>query len=66
MPRRLFQFRLRTLLGLAVAVAIVFGAARGLGLSGRATGLMLAVVVASVVAVIGLMAALAASLRDGR
>ncbi|MFZ1933530.1 MAG: hypothetical protein WCB27_16405 [Thermoguttaceae bacterium] len=55
------QFSLRALLTLPIAVGLLFGTLRWLGVSPLASGIILAILTLSAVAAIGLLVALAGS-----
>jgi hypothetical protein len=63
-PRPL-QFRLRTLLGVAVACAAIFGTLNWLGVPPETGYIVLAVLAVSVVAALGLLVVIAASAPGG-
>ncbi len=54
------QFSLRTVLGLAVAVSVLFGTMRSLGVSPFASAVVLVILIVSVAAALGLVVAIAA------
>jgi hypothetical protein len=58
------QYSLRTLLTLPVVVGLLFGTLRWLGVSPLASGIVLAILVVSAVAAIGLLATLAGADDD--
>ncbi len=53
------QFGLRSLLGITVAVSLLFGTLRWLDVSPRASAMVLLIVVVSVIAALGLVVAIA-------
>ena len=58
------QFGLRSLLLLAVAVAVVFGTLKYLGVSPFAGALVLVIIIVGVAAAVGLLVAIAAGVDD--
>jgi hypothetical protein len=59
--RRPLQFRLRSLLALAVVVALLFGTLRWLDVSATASAVVLVILIVAVAAAVALLAAIAAS-----
>jgi hypothetical protein len=59
--RRPLQFSLRSLLGLTVAVALVFGTLRWLEVSATAGAVVLVILIVAVAAAVALLAAIAAA-----
>ena len=57
--RRPLQFSLRSLLGLMVVVALVFGTLRWLEVSATASGVVLAILIVAVAAAVALLAVIA-------
>jgi len=62
--RRPLQFSLRGLLGLTVAVALVFGTLRWLEVSATASAVVLVILIVAVAAAVALLAAIVASGDD--
>ena len=63
-PRPPLQFSLRSLLGITVAVAGLFGTLRWLDVSPRASAMVLLIVTVSVIAALGLVVAVAQFTND--
>ena len=63
MPPRPLQFTIRALLGLTVAVALVFGTLKWVGLSPRESLTVTAILAVGALAAVGLILAIASSLR---
>ncbi len=57
--RRPLQFSLRSLLGLTVVVALLFGTLRWLDVSATASAVVLVILIVAVVAAVALLAAIA-------
>jgi hypothetical protein len=62
---RPLQFRLRTLLVITAAVALLFGTLRWLGVSPQGSAVVLVILLVSVAAALGLVAAIAGIPGDG-
>jgi hypothetical protein len=58
------QFSLRAMLGMMVAVALLFGTLRWLGVSTTASAVVLVILVLGMLAAVGLLAAIAGSGDD--
>ena len=58
------QFSIRALLGMAVAVAVLFGMLRWLEVSPQASAIILIIIVVAVAAALGLVVAIAAAGDD--
>ena len=63
MPPRALQFGIRGLLGLAVAVAVIFGTLKWMGVGPRESLIVMLILIVGGLAALGLIAAIAASLR---
>jgi cytochrome bd-type quinol oxidase subunit 1 len=65
-PRAPLQFSLRSLMGLMLAVALLFGTLRWLNVSPTASAVVLAVLILGALAAVGLLAVIAGGSDDER
>ena len=63
MPPRVLQFGLRSLFGLAIAVAVIFGTLKWMGVGPRESLLVMLILIVGGLAAVGLVAAIVGSLR---
>jgi len=63
MPPRVLQFGLRSLFGLAIAVAVIFGTLKWVGVGPRESLLIMLILIVGGLAAVGLIAAIVSSLR---
>jgi len=63
MPPRVLQFGLRSLFGLAIAVAVIFGTLKWMGVGPRESLLVMLILIVGGLAAVGLIAAIVGSLR---